>query len=168
MTPPRTLAEIVKTVAPPPVVFTTGTVKAVDEATLSVDVTPDDGGEVIANVPLRVMRYQNQTGVAVVPKVGTEVVVEWLDKHRPRVAAAQEWTKIIMLTAQGFGVIISDVIAMGDQNQAKHPVPWGDTLATFLNSFRSWAATHDHGAGPPLTSPPMVPGDLISSDVYTS
>lgn len=173
---PETLAQILDRARPIPPVFVTGKVAAVDEATYSIDVTPDDGGQVIKNVPLRVMRHADSTGVIAVPAVGTEVVVAWLDANRPTVVAVQEWAKLIMLTPEGFGIVVTDIIKLGTEAAATQAAVRGDDLKAYLDADRVWKASHTHGdppttgvpttVGPPPAIPlPVVPATLLSTKV---
>lgn len=157
---PETLAQILDRARPIPPVFVTGKVAAVDEATYSIDVTPDDGGQIIKNIPLRVMRHADNTGVIAVPSVGTEVVVAWLDANRPTVVAVQEWAKLIMLTPAGFGVAITDLVQLGLREAAIHPVAWGDNIETHLIALQAYL---DLNVGVPSPVPPDVYGEGVQT-----
>jgi hypothetical protein len=97
---------LVQAVQQHPKLFTVGTVTAVDEGTMSCKITPEDGGEVVDNVPIRVMRHGNQIGFSVVPKVNTEVIVMWLDEYRPTIFQIHEWDKVIVKNKGDVGMVI--------------------------------------------------------------
>jgi hypothetical protein len=161
---PTTFGEMVAAVTPKPKMFTVGTVAAVNEGEALMTVAPEDGGQEIVDVPLRIMRNADGAGVIVIPKVGTQVVVAWLGEHRATLLKCQEWTKILIQTPAKFGMVVdaADVVTIGRQNDATHPVAWGDTLAVHLAALQAYL---DAQIGVPS---PVPPGDLISADVYTS
>jgi hypothetical protein len=141
----KTFKEIVDGVVDKPDIFSTGTVVAVDEPTLSCDVRPDDGGEVISNAALRVMRYQDDTGFAVVPKVGTEAIVAWLAPNRPTIFQVHEWAKIVCLTAAGFGFTIDgEKLKLGTKGQSTEPVPKGNLLEDRIKGLEDAFNAHKH------------------------
>jgi hypothetical protein len=86
--------------------FTVGTITDVDEPTMSCTIKPEDGGEVVKNVPIRVMRYANQIGFSVVPRVGTEVIVMWLDEYRPTIFQIHEWEKVVVKNKSDVGMVV--------------------------------------------------------------
>jgi hypothetical protein len=144
--------------------FTTGTVQSVDEATMSVDVLPDDGGEVIRDVPLRVMRYERAVGFVAIPKKKTEVIIAWLAPNRPTVFQAEEWKKLVCVNAENFGWTIMDgafsagtpkfglrttdkKVTLGDHENASHPVAQGDNVESRLQDLETAVndlADHTH------------------------
>jgi hypothetical protein len=149
---------LVQAVQKHPKMFTVGTITDVDEPTMSCTIKPEDGGEVVDKVPIRVMRHANEIGFSVVPKVGTEVIVMWLDEYRPTIFQIHEWEKIIVLDGSEIGVKIENgVVHLGKGNSAEHPVAWGDDLWDFLDEFRTWAISHTHGNGTPGPGPTTTP-----------
>lgn len=142
----KTFKEIVDGVVDKPDIFSTGTVVAVDEPTLSCNVRPDDGGEVISNAALRVMRYQDDTGFAVVPKVGTEAIVAWLAANRPTIFQVHEWAKIVCLTPARFGFTIDgEKVKLGTNKDGElEPVPKGDKLEERIKGLENTFNAHKH------------------------
>ena len=92
----ETFSDLVNAVVKKKVAFTVGTIKTVDEAEMTCVVTPDDEGEDIEDVPLRIMRYPNSIGFTVVPVINTEVIVVWLGERRPVIFRVHEWDKVII------------------------------------------------------------------------
>jgi hypothetical protein len=112
-----TFTELVQAVQKHPKLFTVGTVTYVDEDTMSCKITPEDGGEAVDNVPIRVMRHANEIGFSVVPKVGTEVIVMWLDEYRPTIFQVHEWDKVIVKNKGDVGMVIKgDKIWVGKED----------------------------------------------------
>ncbi|MEE9456751.1 MAG: hypothetical protein V3W11_06345 [bacterium] len=162
-----TFTELVQAVQNHPKLFTVGTVTAVDEGTMSCKITPEDGGEVVDKVPIRVMRHANQIGFSVVPKVGTEVIVMWLDEYRPTIFQIHEWAKVVVLDKSGIGFTIENgIIRLGKEKVKKHPVAWGEVLEKYLDkdeidptkSLLTWLAIK-LGATPP--APPKFTSDEV-------
>lgn len=138
-----TFADLVKAVADIKDVFTVGTVKSIDESEMTCVVTPEDEGQDIEDVPLRIMRYADSVGFTIVPVINTEVVVAWLDKHRPLIFRVHEWDELIAQNKEGHGLIIrSGELLLGVESGATHPVAWGDVLATYLNTMRTAITGH--------------------------
>jgi hypothetical protein len=172
----KTFKEIVDGVVDKPDIFVTGTVVAVDEPTLSCDVRPDDGGEVISNAALRVMRYQDDTGFAVVPKVGTEAIVAWLAPNRPTVFQVHEWAKIVCLTPAGFGFTIDgEKLNLGMTKGGNlEPVAKAESLEERINGLENTFNGHIHicgGPGLPSGTPTaQATGEpkFDSKEVFTS
>lgn len=173
----KTFKEIVDGVVDKPDIFVTGTVVAVDEPTLSCDVRPDDGGEVISNAALRVMRYQNDAGFAVVPKVGTEAIVAWLAPNRPTVFQVHEWAKIVCLTPAGFGFTIEgEKLNLGMTKGGKlEPVAKAESLEDRIKGLEDKFDGHTHTCNNPGCAPIQPPADKASrepkfdsKEVYTS
>lgn len=159
--PLETLADIINAAVKKDVVFTVGTVKSVDEAEMTCVVTPEDKGEDIEDVPLRIMRYADGVGFSIVPKAGTETIVLWLDEHRPSIFRVHEWDKIIVQNKEGHGLIIrSGELLLGVEVGATHPVAWGDALTPYLNQIR----TAILGLGGALAPVPTI----SSAEVKTS
>jgi len=157
----ETLSDIVNTLAKVEKIFTVGTVAAVNEAEMTCTVTPEDGGEDIADVPLRIMSYAGAVGLAVIPVVGTEVVVAWLDRLRPLVFRVQEWDKVVLRNEAKMGITVkNDSVVLGNHATATHPVAWGDALATYLIQIQAAV----NGLGGALPAPPRV----SSAEVRTS
>ena len=110
-----TFTELVQAVQKHPKMFTVGTITGVDEGTMSCTIKPEDGGEVVDKVPIRVMRHGNQIGFSVVPKVGTEVIVMWLDEYRPTIFQVHEWDKVIVKDKSDVGMVVKgDEIWVGE------------------------------------------------------
>jgi hypothetical protein len=172
----RTFAEIINSVVEKPDIFVTGTVTAVDEGTLSCEVAPDDGGEHIRNAALRVMRYQNDAGFTIVPKVGTEVIVGWLAPNRPTVIQVQEWAKVLCLTTAGFGLAVEETkVRLGKRINASHYVPWGDKVEERIANLENTFDNHVHTGGTGGTDPTGKPTStastqpkFASTEVFTS
>ena len=134
----ETFSELVNAVAKIPDVFTVGTVFTVDEAEMTCVVTPEDGGQDVEDVPLRVMRYADAVGFSIVPVVGTEVIVAWLDKSRPVIFRVHAWDKVVIQNKDGHGVIVKKGgVLLGIEAGATHPVAWGDVLTTYLGQMRT-------------------------------
>lgn len=162
--------EIINSVVNFPELFTVGTVDAVDEATYSCDVQPEDGGTLIKDVPLRVRRDNNKVGVTIVPALDTPIIIMWIDTQRPTVFQVQEWAKIIIQDASGLGFVITaaDRIRGGIEGRATHGVGWGDIIKAHLEADKAWKDAHTHGLGPgPDTNSPTVP-DMESEEFFTS
>jgi hypothetical protein len=187
-----------------------GTVEAVQETTPSgwalpdrikgfwCDVQPEKESEtLLQHVPmaLRVLNTENDLGVIIVPKQGTEVLVTWVDK-RPTIEACQEWERLILkkgedlwieidvednILVQTAGAVdvkvkktVTEEIDVSKHvkcpliklgKKAPHPVVWGDNLM-------SWLANHVHPcAGPGNPSgkpvPPLPAGRFLSKVVFT-
>jgi len=134
----ETFTDLINAVVKMKNVFTVGTIKSVNEAEMTCVVTPEDEGEDIEDVPLRIMRYANAVGFTVVPVINTEAVVLWLEEQRPLIFRVHEWDKIIVQNEQGHGLIIrSGELLLGVEARATHPVAWGDVLTTYLNTMRT-------------------------------
>jgi|GEM_PF-1895492 len=154
--------DIINSVVDFPELFTVGTVAAVDEATYSCDVQPDDGGPLVKDVPLRVRRDNNKIGVTIVPALNTPIIIMWVDTQRPTVFQVQKWAKVIIQDESGLGFVItaSDKIKAGIEDRAIHPVAWGDAVASYFSKIHT-AITGLHGT---LDEPPNVE----SGEVFTS
>ena len=150
-----TFSDLVNAVAKIPDVFTVGTAFTVNEAEMTCVVTPEDGGQNIEDVPLRVMRYADAVGFSIVPVVGTAVIVAWLDKSRPVIFRVHAWDKIVILNKDGHGIVInSSDIVLGISAEAE-PAVLGDKLEQRLSALEGAYNYHDHaphpGAGPSNT-----------------
>lgn len=140
----ETFSDLVNAVAKQKDVFTVGTVFTVDEAEMTCVVTPEDGGQDIEDVPLRVMRYADAVGFSIVPVVGTEVIVVWLDKSRPVIFRVHEWDKIVILNKDGHGIVInSGDIVLGISAKAE-PAVLGNKLEQRIAALEGAFNWHVH------------------------
>jgi hypothetical protein len=160
--------EIVNAVVKLPSIFTVGTVEAIDEGALSVDVLPDGDGEMIKNVPIRVMRFSDTIGVTTIPSLKTEAIVIWLGK-RPTLFKAQEWSKILVHDEDGFGITIEakGELKVGVEGDATHPVAFGDDVKSYLESLVAHLEANCRSGAPLIPACPSVP-DFYSDRVKTS
>jgi len=141
----ETFSDLVNAVAKIPDVFTVGTAFTVNEAEMTCVVTPEDGGQDIEDVPLRVMRYADAVGFSIVPVVGTEVIVVWLDKSRPVIFRVHEWDKIVIQNKDGHGILInSGDIVLGISAKAE-PAVLGNKLEQRLSALEGAFNYHLHG-----------------------
>ena len=142
--PPDTFTEMINAVVKKDPVFTVGKVKTVNEAEMTCIVTPEDGGQDIEDVPLRIMRYPNAVGVTVVPVIETPAIVLWLGPRRPTIFRVQEWDKILILNKQGHGITVkSGVIILGVEKESE-PAVLGDQLAQRISALEGAFNYHAH------------------------
>lgn len=164
-----TFTEMVNAVVKQKDAFTVGTIFSVDEAEMTCVVTPEDGGQNIEDVPLRIMRYADAVGFSIVPVVGTEVIVAWLDKLRPVIFRIHEWDKIVIQNAEGHGAIVkAGEVLLGVEASATHPVAWGDAIASHLAAFKAAYDAHTHGGMVPVPGPSPTPPNISSAEVKVS
>jgi len=151
--PVETFSDLINAVVKKDAVFTVGTVKTVDEAEMTCVVTPEDGGQDIEDVPLRVMRYADAVGVTVVPVIETPAIVVWLGPRRPVIFRVHEWDKVVIQNKDGHGVIVKKGgVLLGLEAGATHPVAWGDIIATYLTQIQVAV----NGLGGALPAPPPI------------
>lgn len=156
------------------------------------DVRPEKAGEAMLQyVPMafRVLNTDDDLGIIVVPKVGTEVLVNWVD-GRPTIEACQEWDRMILkkgdnlwieiaenddILVQTAGAVevkvkktVVEDIKISKQVKAPliklgriapHPVFWGDMLLTWLSTH-----THHPSGKPPIQSPALPA--ILSKTVF--
>jgi len=159
--PTDTFTEMINAVIKKDPLFTVGTVKTVDEAEMTCTVTPEDGGQDIEDVPLRIMRYADSVGFTAVPVLNTEAIVLWLGPQRPVIFRVHEWDKVIIQNKDGHGVIVKKGgVLLGLEAGATHPVAWGDVIATYLAQIQ----VEVNLLGGALAAPPTV----SSAEVKTS
>lgn len=143
--PLETFSDLINAVVKKTVAFTVGTVKTVDEAEMTCVVTPDDEGEDIEDVSLRIMRYPDAVGFTVVPVINTEVIVAWLSERRPVVFRVQEWDKVVIQNKEGHGIIINPGnIILGIEKDSQ-PGVLGNDLAQRLAALEGAFNYHIHG-----------------------
>lgn len=96
------------------------TVESVDEITFSCNVVQEKEEIPIENVPLRVMRLNDELGFTVVPKVGTFVVVGLIN-GRPTILKVQEWDRIYLEKESGFWleVDVADNVTVRTEGDAE-------------------------------------------------
>lgn len=168
------LGTVIDNARPIPVGYTVGTVASIDMDTLSCTVDPEDGGEPIRNIPLRITRPSDTYGVTIIPKLGTEAIVVWLDRKgsellRPKILEVQKWDKIIIHDDRGFGLTITAQgdVKIGSEADATHPLVYGDTLTEFLNALTAHLNANCRSGAPLIPACPAVP-DFESGDALTS
>lgn len=173
-----------------------GTVQAVQQTTPTgwalpdrikgfwCDVQPEKESEtLLQHVPmsLRVLNTENDLGVIIVPKQGTEVLVTWVD-GRPTIEACQEWERMILkkgedlwieidaednILVQTAGAVdvkvkktVTEEIDISKHvkspliklgKKAPHAVVWGDDLVRWLKNHQHNSNTPGNPSGPPLT-----------------
>jgi hypothetical protein len=173
-----------------------GTVEAVQETTPSgwaladrikgfwCDVQPEKESETLLQhvpMPLRVFNTENDLGIIIVPKQGTEVLVTWVD-GRPTIEACQEWERMILkkgenlwieidaednILVQTAGAVdvkvkktVTEEIEVSKHvkspliklgKKAPHAVVWGDDLVSWLKNHKHNSNTPGNPSGPPLT-----------------
>jgi len=146
----ETFTDLVNAVVKKTIAFTVGTIKTVDEAEMTCVVTPEDGGQDIEDIPLRIMRYPNAIGFTIIPVINTEVIVAWLGERRPVIFRIHEWDKVIIQDEDGHGIIIKKgEILLGVEASAIHPVAWGDIVMDYFGSVRTAILGLGGALGPP-------------------
>ncbi len=160
------------------------------------DVQPEKESEtLLQHVPMafRVLNTENDLGIIVVPKIGTEVLVSWVDS-RPTIEACQKWERMILKkgdnlwieidsqdnilveTAGAVDVKVSKTVTEEIDiskhvkspliklgKNAPHPVALGDLLISWLISHTHNCTAPGYPSGPPV--PP--PTGLLSKTVFT-
>ena len=140
----ETFTDLINAVVKQTIVFSVGTVKTVDEAEMTCVVTPEDKGEDIEDVPLRIMRYADAIGFSVIPVINTEVIVAWLRPQRPIIFRVHEWNKIIIQNKEGHGIIINPGnIILGIEKDSETGVK-GDSLNDRITALEDAHNSHTH------------------------
>ncbi len=123
-----------------------GMVKGVDEENLTVDVQLEREEKVRKSLPIRVMKTQDDLGIYIIPKVGTEVLVLFVDA-RPTPIAFQEWEKIIVKRSDGFRLEIerSGKVELENPQGARITIDGKNVEADGLSSFRVRASQVELG-----------------------
>jgi len=185
-----------------------GTVKAVQQTTPSgwaladrlhgfwCDVQPEKESEaLLQHVPMafRVLNTDDDLGIIIVPKEGTDVLVSWVD-GRPTIEACQEWERMIFKKSNDMWIEIDAennilVQTAGEVklkvskklteeidiekhvssplikmgSDAVHPVALGDSLLAWLQSHTHNCTAPGSPSGPPLPPPSNA---LLSKVVF--
>jgi len=160
----ETFSELVNAVAKIPEVFTVGTIFTVDEAEMMCVVTPEDGGQNVEDVPLRVMRYADAIGFSIVPVVGTAVIVAWLDKSRPVIFRVHAWDKVVIQNKDGHGILINpgDVV-LGVSAKAE-PAVLGNKLEQRLSALEGAFNDHVHTGVTAGAANTAGPSNLVTGE----
>lgn len=147
----------------------TARVVAVNEPALSCTVETAAGLE-MEEVPLRVLNVADDAGMYAVPVEGSDVLLTFDggDRGRPRVAAVQEFERLVFKKKGGVRVEITrdNKIVLGGK-AATHVAVLGDVLLTVMEAVR----THTHPGvttGPGSTGPAAgitIPKNLTSKVV---
>lgn len=150
----RELTEALRKLLPEARPWLVGTVAAVDEARGTCDVTPEDGGEVVKGVSLRMLvAAESPAGLFGVPQQGSPCICAHAD-GRYKLVYAQKLTKIYAVTAAGFGLAVdgvTDKMYLGKAAGAIHPAVKGDVLLSYLTSLAAWLTAK---LGAPAPQPP--------------
>jgi hypothetical protein len=141
----ETFTDLINAVTKKDPVFTVGTVKAIDEAEMVCTVTPEDGGEDIEDVPLRIMRYADSVGFTTVPVLNTEAIVLWLGPQRPVIFRVHEWDRVIIQNKEGHGIIIKPGSVIIGIEEESEPAVLGDQLAKRITALEGAFNYHTHG-----------------------
>jgi hypothetical protein len=137
-----------------------GKIKSVSTAKYDCEI--EDGEETIKNVPLQVMRVSDGTGIIGVPKVGTQCLYGYLMDGRVTFLQAQDYDKIIQVTANKNGIQIdSNFVKLGNIDSATHFVAYGTDIQDYLLNWVYPVIV----AFVPATPPPT---GLISDTVQVS
>ena len=144
MPEPTTFTEYVRAVQNNPEIFTIGKVTAINEADMTCTVTPEDGGENIEDIPLRIMRHPDAVGFTVIPVDQTEAIVMWLGPHRPTIFRVHAWNKVVIQNDKGHGIIINPANVILGIEEESEPAVLGDQLAQRIAALESAYNSHTH------------------------
>jgi hypothetical protein len=157
------------------------TVKSADTARLTCNVVFDGEKIVRENIPLRIYNDDGALGFAVVPRVGSEVLVVFVrgKEGQPRIIGVQEWDQIIIRKPR-FEIVINsedevllkkksgfvftidkeDKVSIG--NMPAHTLIHGDRALPLFNSHIH--LTPDGPSQPPLHQ--ITPKEIFS-EIFT-